>query len=277
MKKNIIFTLTFALAFGAFIFNSAKASYYEVTPKLPQANAATKAGILKYKQQNYVGAMQDLEAVLAREPKNQMCKYYLAMTYAKLGYSSKATEMYQDLADNGQNAALKYYAKYALDCTGNADSDVCQAYNAKPSTQAVSSNSDISDFIRSGKTIHPSAMDKITNERMIRKVQEAEYLRKQQETNNPNEKLKSDNDMPTNEEIMKAIDTLKKVGLDPISRDYTAYIMQDELLGDKFNETTQNQFSAVNRYSSPEYLKMLMLSQMTEQNNMYANAFNYGI
>ncbi len=39
---------------------------------------------------------------------------------------------------------------------------------------------DITKFIRSGKTIHPSAMDKITRERMESKIQADDYLRKQQ-------------------------------------------------------------------------------------------------
>ena len=41
-------------------------------------------------------------------------------------------------------------------------------------------DSDIEKFILSGKKIHPSAMDKIINDRLERKLEEEEYIKKQQ-------------------------------------------------------------------------------------------------
>ena len=46
---------------------------------------------------------------------------------------------------------------------------------------------DITAFIRSGKKIHPAALDKITNEKMERKMQADMYAIKEAEKNNENQ------------------------------------------------------------------------------------------
>ena len=70
----------------------------------------------------------------------------------------------------------------------------------------------------SGKRIHPAAMDRITRERMERKMVEEEYIRtqKQQEAAQKGE-LHSYN-APTNEEIASALNTLSKIGINPYNQ-----------------------------------------------------------
>ena len=259
MKKLVI---SFLLLATFTLLNATYATTYNyVTPKAPYISPSIKGAVVKYKQKNFVGAMQDLEEALKKEPKNTAGLYYLALTYTQLGYQEKAKEMYQNVIDLNNNSVLAHYSKYALDCIGNPDSEQCSVYKSTPKSDVI--DDDIAQFIKSGKTIHPSAMDKITNERMIRRIQEEEYQRKQNEINT---KVKSDNSMPTNEEIVSAIKTLSKIGYNPLNNDTLSY--------GSLENFSLNSFPTNVTYSNPEYFKMLMFNQLTQQNNMVNN---YGI
>lgn len=268
MKKKS--TLTLTLAFLVFLFcvipaSSIAANYYSVPAQNPVITNSIKPAIAKYKQQNYVGAMQDLEAILEKEPHNMTGIYYLALSYTQLGYKDKAKQLYQILANSNKNEALAYYSQYALDCLENPNSDQCTAQKTHEETLAKNSEvDDITKFIQSGAKIHPSAMDKITNERMIRKIQEIDYQKKQEE-NKPKTNLKSQNSNPTNEEIIQALNTLKKIGYNPFENDYS-FLMSDNL--------NANYFAQYPMLNNSQYSKMMMLSQMNQFNDLFNN---YGI
>ncbi len=259
MKKSVI---SFLLLTTFVLLSAVQAATYSyVTPKAPYISPSIRGAVYKYKQKNYVGAMQDLESTLQKEPKNTAGLYYLALTYTQLGYEEKAKQLYQAVINSNGNSVLAHYSKYALECIGNPDSEQCKSYTTTPKSDVV--DDDIAKFIKSGKTIHPAAMDKITNERMIRRIQEEEYQKKQNEMNT---KLKSDNSMPTNEEVMAAMNTLSKIGYNPFSDSALSY--------GNLGNFSLNSFPTNITYSNPEYFKMLMFNQLTQQNNMINN---YGI
>ena len=123
----------------------------------------------------------------------------------------------------------------------------------------------------SGKKIHPAAMDRITRERMERKMVEEEYIRTQQQQQAQMGDLRSYN-APTNEEIASALNTLSKIGMNPYNQfnplaqaqqynQYGATALNNPMVGMMINN------------SNPEMAKMFLYSQMTQQNNM----LNYGI
>lgn len=266
MKKKLTLTLAFLVFLSCVISTSAfAASYYSVPAKSPVITNSIKPAIAKYKQQNYVGAMQDLEEILQKEPHNMTGIYYLALSYTQLGYKDKAKQLYRILANSDKNEALVYYSQYALDCLENPNSDQCTGKKAQEEELAKSAEADeMTKFIQSGAKIHPSAMDKITNERMIRRIQEVEYQKKQEE-NASKTNLKSQNSNPTNEEIIQALNTLKKIGYNPFENDYSS------LLSDNLNS---NYFAQYPSLDNSQYSKMMMLSQMNQFSNLFDN---YGI
>ena len=127
-------------------------------------------------------------------------------------------------------------------------------------------------FIKSGKQIHPAAMDRITKERMERKIMEEEYLRtQQQQSMNLDGQLKSQ--APTNEEIASALNTLSKIGMNPYTQfNPLAQVQQYNQYG-MLGMNNPMMYGALLNNNNPEVARMLLYNQMSQQSNM----MNYGI
>ena len=267
MKKLLSLITTSVLFFG---LCASGATTYNITPKAPKITPTLKPIIEKYKQGNYIGSMQDLEDLVKVEKNNTYAKYYLALCYTRLGYKEEAMSLYREVVRKDENIALSYYSQRALDCIENAESPVCKPVQEREDEEEKLTDMDI--FIQSGKKIHPAAMDRITRERMERKMIEEEYMRTQQQQEAAiNGDLRSYN-QPTNEEIASALNTLSKIGMNPYSQ---------------FNPLAQaqqySQFGALGlnnpimynmNNSNQDFAKMFLYNQMAQQQN---NMLNYGI
>ena len=245
---------------------AAKARYTYVTPKAPVITPALKPCILKYRQENYTGAMLDLEALLEKEKTNTYAQYYLALCYTKLGYEPEAKEMYNKIIEADKNESLTYYSKRALACIDDPKSDACipQKTQVGSSETATEEDDDITKFIYSGKRIHPAAMDKIMKTRLDIKLEQDEYKNKQGAESDSYSYA-----MPTNEEIAAALDTLAKIGINPFS--------QPNMLSgaDLFDYADTFANSPVNyRNENPDISQMLLYNRFSQQKN---NFINYGI
>ncbi len=277
MKKILLFVCTFIAIAGLLNLNNANAKTNYVVPKAPYVSPALKPCIAKYKQENYTGAMQDLEELIKKEKNNTLAKYYLALCYTRLGYKEEAQTLYKEVVEKDDNVALTHYSQRALDCLEDPNSTKCEVPKVATKKQEEELD-DISKFIRSGKKIHPAAMDRITKERMERKLQESEYIRKQQESQAL--PLKSDASLPTNEEIASALNTLSKIGINPFYQNQTAYNLNPTNLPlNQINPmmllNNNNMYGAMlGSNQNPELTKMLLLNSLTNQQNNYTN---YGI
>ena len=250
----------------------ANAATYNITPRAPKITDSLKPIIAKYKKGDYVGSMQDLEELVKVEKNNTYAKYYLALCYTRLGYKEEAMIVYKEVVKKDENLALSYYSQRALDCLENPNSEICNPQKAKEAEPEELDDMDI--FIQSGRKIHPSAMDRITRERMERKMVEEEYIRtqKQQEAAMNNQQLQSYN-QPTNEEIASALNTLSKIGMNPYNQfNPLAQAQQYQNYGLMGINNPMMMGNMMNN-ASPEIAKMMMYSQMTQQGNM----LNYGI
>ena len=177
-----------------------KFKYNNVPLKQPVITQSMKPAIAEYNQGNYLGAMIDLKKVVENEPDNVYAKYYLALCYTNLGYKSEAQNLYNEIATGeGDNYALKYYSQRAK-CIEEPDDEICLppvkvkapdinkkpepqetavANREEPTDQQPQEEDDMTKFIKSGKKIHPAAMDRISRERAERKMQEDIYKKQQ--------------------------------------------------------------------------------------------------
>ena len=277
MKKTFLLIFAIVAIIGIINIDRSLASTNYVVPKAPDVTPSLKPCIEKYKQGNYTGAMVDIETLLKNEKNNTLAKYYLALCYTKLGYKEEAKVLYNEVLNKNDNSTLSYYSQKAVDCLDDPNSEKCSPL--KPQTEKEKEEvDDITEFIQSGRKIHPAAMDRITRERMERKLQESEYIRKQQEENQP---LKSDASIPTNEEIASALNTLAKIGINPFSQNQTAYNLNPlNLQSNQINPmmllNNNNLYQAMlqNGQQNPEITKMFLLNSLTGQQN---NLINYGI
>ena len=113
-------------------------------------------------------------------------KYYLALTYTQIGYKEKAIDVYQQVVDLNDNEILTYYSQKAILCLDNPTDPTCSAIGIEVVSEPVVEEkeepaTEMGRFIESGQKIHPAAMDKITRERMDRKLQQEENIKKQLE------------------------------------------------------------------------------------------------
>ena len=124
---------------------------------------------------------------------------------------------------------------------------------------------DITKFIKSGKKIHPAAMDLIQRQRMEIKLQQDEYNSRKNEQLGPLSYAP-----PTNEEIAYALNTLAKIGINPFGQNYMLSGM-----GSEYNYmNSYNTVPANYRNTSPDIAQMLLYSQISQQKNDF---INYGI
>lgn len=274
MKKTLSLFILGVATVSFLTVSDVFATTYNVTPKAPKISASMKPIVAKYRNKNYVGAMQDLEELVKKEKNNTYAKYYLALCYTRLGFKEEAKILYQEVIDKDMNLTLSHYSQQALDCLENPDSDQC-----KPASERVevdnTSPSDIDIFINSGRKIHPNAQDRITKERMERKLQEDEYIRRQIEE----EKAKAGiSAVPTNEEIATALNTLSKIGPNPYNQfNPLAQAQQFNQYGMLGMMSMNNQMGYANGYSNninPNMFNMMLYNQMLQNNS---GMMNYGI
>ena len=251
-------------------FADTKYKYTYVTPKAPVITDSLKPCIVKYKEGNYTGAIADLKELTKKEPHNDYAKYYLGLSYLQLGYIEEATAAFNQVVKGGTNESLSFYSQRAIMCMSNPSQEVCNPSFA-PTTKASVltkeepvADDDITQFIYSGKKIHPAAMDLIINERMEVKLQQDEYKRKQQEQIGPLSAV------PSNEEIASALNTLAKIGIDPFGQNYL-------LSGNGVEYNYLNNYGSMPysyKNSNSDIGQMLLYSQLNQHKN---NFINYGI
>ena len=236
---------------------TAKTRPKAIIPSAPAISKQMKPVISDYKNGDYIQAKLKLEEILENDPQDVYAKYYLALTYTQLGRRDSARQYYQDVVKSDGNMTLRYYSEKALACLENSGTAQCAAVRSNTgltldgfiSPDEISeTDNDITKFIKSGKQIHPAAADSITRERMERKMQAEEYLKKQEAQeaiNNENEenKEKEENEekqsalIPTKEEIISALNTLKKTDIDAIRTDFAYNILAQQNYANSFLST----------------------------------------
>ena len=292
MKKNLLSCL-FLGAFAAFVISSpAYALKYKfVVPTAPVPTPEVQKQINQYKQGNYVGAMVELENMLRANKDNDLARYYLALCYTRLGYKEEAKKAYTDLMARSSNDVLRYYSERSMKCLENPTDETCTVppgheYNLtedqKLAAEAAEKNNnngrtleqiDIGEFIKSGKKIHPAAMDTITKERMERKIQEDEY-RRLQDKDGIKMDVQSYNGQPTNEEIASALNTLSKIGINPFRQNMydMGYLSNNEI--ELYPQMYNRDFAEMlmyNNYNNYNYRPELQM------NSLMNSLTNYGI
>lgn len=278
--KKMFSLVILSVALMSYAISYADQKTVEIVPQKPIITESLKPAIQKYKDENYVGAMLELEEIVKNEIDNIYAKYYLALTYTQIGYKEKAIDVYQQVVDLDDNEILTYYSQKAILCLDNPTDPTCSAIGIEVVSEPVveekeEPTTEMGRFIESGQKIHPAAMDKITRERMDRKLQQEENIKKQleaeqQETQKIQKRTpraikdNKQSQIPTNEEIAQALNILARVGVNVFSQNpMTSYAQFNPMSA--FNSFNQNQ----NNFD----MSQMYLNQLLSQQNF----MNYGI
>lgn len=234
MKKIAVLILCFMLS-GAFALS------YAATRTVSQQ---VYSGIAKYKKANYTGCMQDMEAALKKNPNDVLAKYYLALTYTRIGLKEDAKKYYQQVIDQNSEKILTKYSQKALVCLETPDNAICKI-------KEVEKNKEMNDFIESGEFLHPD-LERDLQKRELKdakdtlnadKFPQMEYFRY---INDAKDELE-----PTDAQIAAAVKILAKVGYNPAAQIYN------------------------NSFSSPQALQMSMMNTNQNSNNNFLNMLPY--
>lgn len=215
-------------------------------------NAAIKAAIAKYKAKNYMGCLQDVNAIIKEDPADAAAYYYQALSYAQLGKVTDAEEAYKKVIDLNTNDSLVSNATRGIACLKGPDEQGCKEPE-NPKTE-----DELDKFIRSDKFYSKSVQKEVNQKKLERKKDAI------------NEQLKSDASEPTDAEIAQAVRTLAKVGFNPLGLnanngsnfDPAAY---NEMI-QQSNELAQlNMLMGNNNNGQNNLLPMLLMSQNGQQ------------
>lgn len=209
---------------------------------------AVRQAINKYKTQDYIGCIQDLEEFSENDPTNSISYYYTGIAYMKIGMKEKAIEAFSKVAALNSIPILSSYAIQASQCMMTEQSPcVYKKYNAveieemvidpaafftrqaelpaleiNRETVPVEALTDIDKLIQGvyPENIHPDAnktiqetrliqeQEKVNAELMQRAKKKAPVNTKSDASNVNTEKLASVSD----KEIADAVRTLNKAG-----------------------------------------------------------------
>lgn len=175
-----------------------------VSPVLAGNSQSVQEGIKLYKSGNYSGCIQYLETVLAKDPSNAVAHYYMALANTQAGRVDEAIDHYDTVIRLNSQETLVRYSKRGKLCL--EDFEKC------------STTSTLDEFIRDRQTMTNSVKNTI-------ETQDLDSLRRDINDNKEIDKARlkkfkrfSYNDqeaMPTNDEIVAAMQTLQRAGFAP--------------------------------------------------------------
>lgn len=188
-------------------------------------NATMKSAIAKYKNTNYTGCIQELYSILKKDKNNSMAYYYLAMAYIKAGKKDQAQAAYTRVINLNRNDILVDYSIRGIDCLNGApscvggsgaDGDDMDKFVSSPYGNGFSDQVNtewrkkqlqyIQNKINKGGTLTPQELQKFNE---LNKS-EAVSTEKLAFADNGSKK---NSEMPSNDEIIDALNVLKRAGL----------------------------------------------------------------
>ncbi len=239
-KKNFLIVLTILLGMNFHVLASA------LCPQ-PVRNA-----IAKYKAQDYVGCIQDLEDYSDEDPSNAVSYYYTGIAYMKVGMKDRAINAFQKVATINSIPVLSSYSIQAVNCMNNninpcvykkfSETDIenmianpkdffvnkaKEEAEGKANTQVVEDISDIDRLIKGEypENVHPDARRVVEEARLMQEQERVNAELKKRTKGTTKEPEKKNPDLSSKEsttkiasgdlsdkEIADAVRTLSKAG-----------------------------------------------------------------
>lgn len=246
MKKQILVLLSVLICSVCLSSVDAK------TAATPAVNAAIKL----YKAQNYTQSYIALKEVVEKDPSNALAYYYLAMSSAQLGKRAEAIDSYDKVLILSPNGQLGEYAKKGRFCL--TDPERCHE------DANLSDETSEERFIKGayGSGFAP----KVRSDYEKNKI---ENLMREMNRNNDLEPQKFkdykdfSSEVPTNDEIVAALNVLQRAGFSNIigNSNNLSMLTTDSYSSDYalLNMLTGKNNSSVN----PQMIQSLLTNQMS--------------
>jgi len=237
------------------------------------SNPTMSSAIYKYKKGNYTGSLQELYSYIKKKPNDPYAFYYMGLNYTRIGEKDVAAKCFQKVINCNAKGQLLAQAVKGRDCLNGGIYCTTPLY---PTTLELYNgvlldpNDPLDQFIAapySGSGFSPEAEREVQQRRMntqMKKLNQGQGGAPNNQSALPVfEKIAMAADVttaePTNEEVLNAIDVLKRAGLNITAGDTTSTV---ETTSDVVSEK-KNQPSFVN----PEYEAINMMMGNNNNNN----------
>jgi hypothetical protein len=231
-----------------------------------------RQGIQQYKAGNYVGCMQAMQDVIRNDPGNAVARYYLAITYVKLGNKDEATKEYNNVISLNPESKLIEYAKLGLSYLSGTATPGTPATPSTPgatpeSLPQINVPGDKNDFMsdKVKDSIREKGINKIINDANSKNGQvDPNVLRKLDRF--PNKK--SENTVtPTKEQVAQAMQVLSSVGMSGMSQNINPEAMEMNMLMSSLGGQNMNGMNGSGYGYNPmsSMYPMMMMSQGSDQ------------
>lgn len=240
-------------------------------------NANIKSAVGKYKAGNYSGCLQEMISLTRKDPSNPLVYYYLGMSYAQVGKKDQAVKAYEVVLKLNSDKTIAEYARKGRDCLVGGPT-------CTPETEGQTDEK-LDEFINSpygngfSKELNQEVKEqklkniqKTINEKQDLEDSDIKNIQKfDRGSENFNDTKLAQNDNVSNDDIIKAIETLKKAGVtvsvSPVNSQYNDMSM---LLGtnNNRNDAMMNMIPfLMNQHQNgqnidPQILQSLMMNSM---------------
>lgn len=236
-----------------------------------------KSGVFQYKSGNYAGCMQIMKDITAADPGNALAHYYLAISYTQLGEKEQASKEYSKTVTLNPGSVLASYANQGLKNLGSSASTIGGSSETLPSIPLPSPPTAITST--PGASPEKGFMsDKVKDILMEKKLNGVinDVNNKGSVDSSKLQKIEKLNksEAPSNEEIVQALRTLSKAGLNPVQgmmnqQNINPEMMQMNMLMNSMGGGNMNNGMNIgmNNYNSMNMLPLMMMSQNSGDGN----------
>jgi len=253
-----------------------KANFY------PDANL--QDAITKYQQGNYSGCLQEMISLTKIDPTNPVIYYYLGMAYTQVGNKDQAVKAYEYVMKLNSEKTLTQYATRGRDClVGGPTCTTGETFSSSEGSEDASLDEFINAPYGNGFSdelnaeIRQKELDNIQetinnkkhlNEKEIERIQKFDQKGSVPEQNKVAE--------VTNEDVLAAIEILKKAGVTVSINPYQSVPINDEysqlsmLLGGNNNNSSSSMMNMLpylmgqnnGQKIDPQLIQSMMMNSM---------------
>ncbi len=241
-------------------------------------NATLQSAVRKYQEGNYSGCLQEMITLAKIDKANPVVYYYMGMAYTQVGNKDQAVKAYEAVIKLNAERTLTEYALRGRDCL--VDGPACSPEGEESADEGLEEfvkspygNGLAEEINEENRQKELENIQKTINENHRLDRQDLERIQEfDSKSSTPAENKVAE---VTNEEVLAAIETLKKAGVTVSVNPYQATPMNDEysqlsmLLGNNNsnNNSMMNMLPYLmgqngNQKIDPQMLQSVMMNSM---------------
>lgn len=239
MKKKLLTLLSFL------ILSSMFGAVYSKTASNPDLVTA----INHYKAGNYSQCYLQLENVIKNDPANALAYYYKAISAAQLGRANEAISNYERVLNlNPGNNNLSRYAKKGKRCLETPEKCEDSIFENVDEEFIMNRGSKFTDEVKGD-------FERLKIEQLMREINRRDNIEPQRF-----KEYKDFSHVPSNDEIVAALQTLKRAGLDNLyNNNYSDLSL---LTGNQEHNTMLNMMGSSSL--NPQMIQALLMNNMAQ-------------